>query len=138
CFLFGSARVQQFARMFPPDSRADIARVLVTIERSAWLSIATVAVILATSMWILFRFRRNAARRTAMHLVLNTVIAVTALLLVVLAIGAVNILVEPALILQTFYGVSGVPPLATTLAVLLTACALAAVAEAIPGRRTKS
>jgi hypothetical protein len=123
--------------MFPPESRADITQVLVTIERSAWLSIAIVALILAASTRILFRVRRNVARRVAMKLVLNSVIAVTILLLIVLAMAAVNILVQPAAMLQTFYGVSGVPPPAAVLTVFLTACALAAGAEATPGTRTK-
>jgi hypothetical protein len=118
--------VSNYAEMFPPDSRADVTPVLITIERSAWLSIAMAAVILATSTWILLRFRRN------------TVTAVAAGLLIILATAAVNILVEPALILQTFCGVSGVPPLASTVAVFLAACALAAVAEATPGTRMKS
>jgi len=110
----------------------------VTIERSAWLSIAIVALILAASTRILFRVRRNVARRVAMKLVLNSVIAATILLLIVLAMAAVNILVQPAAVLQTFYGVSGVPPPAAVLAVFLTACALAAAAVATPGTRTKS
>jgi len=135
CSFFGSAGVQLFAEMFPPDSRADITQVLMTIERSAWLSIAIVALILAASTRILFRVRRNVARRVAMHLVLNTVVAVTVLLLNVLAITAVNILVQPAAMLQTFYGLSCLPPPAVTLAFFLAACALAA---AIPGMRTKS
>ena len=116
---------------FPPDTRAGIDPILKLISRSSWLSIALVALILAISVWALQRRRRSIARQTSMHFLLNSVVVITALLLVVLGLAAVDVLVAPGAVLQTFFGASCVPNPRTTLLILFGTCIVAAIVEAV-------
>jgi hypothetical protein len=121
---------------FPPDTRAETGRVLAMISRSSWLSIAIVAIVLSVAVWLLLRGRRAVAKQTSMQFLLNSVVVITVLLFVVLALAAVEILVEPAAALQTFYGVWCLPPPRATVAIFLAVCLLVAVGEAVTAKST--
>jgi hypothetical protein len=69
-----------------------------------------------------------------MHFLVNSLVAITVLILVLLALAAVNILVEPAATLQAFYGVWCLPPPRATVAILLSICVLAIVLEAVAAK----
>src|SRR2546428_13313885 len=120
----------------PPDTRADIHRILAVISRSSWLSIALVGVVLAVFVWFLMRLRRSLARNTSMHFLLNSAVVITALLFAILGLAAVNMLVEPAVELQAFFGVWCVPPPRVTTLILLGACLASAIVEALVARST--
>ena len=119
---------------FPPDTRADISRIVAVILRSSWLAIAVVAVVLGVSVWLLLRARRSIVRQTSLHFILNSIVVITVLILVLFALATVNILIEPAAALQAFFGVWCLPPPQATAAILVGVCVVVTIVETLAAK----
>jgi hypothetical protein len=115
----------------PPDHLANLAPLLAMIQRSGWLALGLVGTVVAAAIWLLLRIRRRVDAEASLHLLVNSIAAVSVLAVLSLGFAAVEILLAPAIALQTLFHVECLP---TDRTILTTLVAVALVAAILEGR----
>jgi hypothetical protein len=114
----------------PPDHLADLAPLVSMIQRSGWLALVLVAAVVAAAIWLLLRIRRRVDAATSLHLLVNTIAAVSALIVVSLGLAAVEIVIAPAVSLQTSFHIESLPTDRTILTTLIATVLITFICEA--------
>jgi hypothetical protein len=114
----------------PPDHLADLAPLLAMIQRSGWLALGLVATIVAAAIWLLLRIRRRVDGETSLHLLVNSIAAVSVLAVLSLGFAAAEILLAPGIALQTLFQVECLPTDRTILTTLVAITLVTVILEA--------
>jgi hypothetical protein len=113
----------------PPDHVADLTPFLAMIRQSGWLALALVASVVAAGIWWLLGIRRRIEAETSLHLLVNCIAAISALVVVALGIAALEILTAPAVALQALFHVECLPTDRIIVTTLVTTAMLAFICE---------